>query len=240
MTPRLIACWFGTEDFDRLARVLAYTARQHCRGWDLDLQRITPPPAPAPDGTDAFEHNTQKLEHWQRQVEALEDGTPVALVDADTMLVRPLDPVWDLPFDAAYTVRPASCRLPFNAGVLFLRVNAGTRAMLAAWAAANRRMLTNRLFHYAWRRKYGGMNQAALGYVFESGEASGLTWRALPCLEWNCEDSTWTQYDPGVTRLVHVKSALRMGALATGPAQPALRPLITRWRQLERAAWEAP
>jgi hypothetical protein len=235
VTPTLVSCWFGTEHFARLARVLAFTAGQHCRGWQVDVRLIAPAPAPAIDGTPAYEHNTQKLEHWQRTVEALPDGAPVLLIDADTMIVRPLDDIWARPFDAAYTVRPSSCRLPFNAGVLFLRVGEGTRRLLRLWVAANRRMLQHRPLHQTWRRKYGGMNQAALGYVFESGAVADLAWLALPCQEWNCEDSTWTQCN-AVTRIVHVKSALRDGALATGLAQPTLRPLITTWRRLERAA----
>lgn len=237
--PRLVACWFPGDaeaQWRRLARVLAYTAAQQCSTWRIDIRAIRPPAAPAIDGTPASEHNTQKLDHWWQTVEALADGTRVLLIDADTMILRPLDEVWDRPFDVAYTVRPPRARMPFNAGVLFLRVSDRTRNLLARWAEVNRQMLRSRPLHQPWRRKYGGMNQAALGAVLESAQFSGLDWHPLPCLEWNCEDHTWTGFDPAVTRIVHVKSALRMGALATGLAQPSLRTLIHQWRRLERAA----
>ena len=150
------------------------------------------------------------------------------------MILRPLNAVWDLPFDVAYTVRPRL--LPLNAGVVFVRVSDRVRAFMTAWRDENRRMLTDTQHHQVWRRRYGGINQAALGAVLESPRTDGLAITPLPCSEWNCEDSTWRAYDPDVTRIVHLKSQLRIALFHGGSGGQEVRRLVTLWRALERAA----
>lgn len=240
VTPRLVACYFGSEAMARLARVLDYSARQQCSTWNIDVRAIMPTPAPAADGTPAYEHNQQKLDHWAQAVEESRDGDQLLLIDADTMVLRPLDAIWQLSFDVVITTRPTSCRLPFNAGVVFARVNTRTRHFFVRWTLENRRMLRDRLRHQEWRKHYGGINQAALGCVMHDESAKPADQRVqfleLPCREWNCEDSSWPSFDPSLTRIVHVKSALREAALATGRTSPALRELLHIWRRLDKAA----
>lgn len=239
--PILYACHFAgdaSEQFDRLARVLAHTARQHCNGWDIRVERISPAPCRALDGTVAYERNTQKLDAWVDVMHALPDGAQLLLIDADTMILRTLNDVWQRDFDIAYTVRPSSCRLPLNAGVLFVRVNDRSRAFLTAWRVENRRMLADRTYHLQWRRKFGGINQAALGATLQH-HAAGVMLDRLPCHEWNCEDSTWTAFDPAVTRILHIKSALRMGVFATGIVRPPVKALVGLWRRVEKDAVRA-
>lgn len=239
--PRLISYYFpgdAPDQFSRLARVLRFTAAAHCPEWAIEVQQIEPEPCRAADGTAAYEHNTQKLDAWAAAVGAAADGERILLIDADTMIARPLDDVWADSFDLAYTVRPLRTRLPLNAGVIFLRVSDRTRAFLARWRDENRRMLRDRLHHQAWRTRYGGINQAALGAVLESEAVRGVSLLQLPCVEWNCEDSTWADFDPNRTRIVHLKSSLRM-AVFHGHSSAGLKPIITAWRRQEQAAIRA-
>jgi hypothetical protein len=238
-SPRLISCYFGTgagNQWPRLARVLEFSARRQCPAWEIEVHAIAPTPCASGLHTPSHEHNTQKLDHWVDVATRAPDGSRIALLDADTVIVRPLDAVWDISFDLAYTRREKS-RLPLNAGVVFMRVTERSRAFLYAWRDENRRMLRDRVRHAEWRRKYGGMNQAALGCLFESGIASTLNLVALACREWNCEDSCWSTFDPAVARIVHIKSGLRRALfLRAIGINPAIRPLFMLWRQLEREA----
>lgn len=239
-TPRLVSCYFGIgagNQWPRLARVLEFSARRQCPAWEIDVHAIAPAPCASGLHTPSHDHNTQKLDYWVDVATRAADGDRLALLDADTMIVRPLDAVWDASFDLAYTLRARGCRLPLNAGVVFVRISDRSRAFLTAWRDENRRMLRDRLRHQAWRRTYGGMNQAALGCLLESGGASALTLRPLSCREWNCEDSCWSTFDPAVTRIVHVKSGLRRAIFLRGcVVDPAVRGLSQIWQQLEREA----
>lgn len=237
MTPRLLAVHFGDghdQQWPRLARVLAYTAAQHCAHWSREIRLVTPPPLTSALGIDSHVHNTQKMEAWAAAVQAAPDGVGVLLMDADMMIVRPLDDVWTEDFDFGYTTKAS--RFPFNSGVVFVRVSPAVRAFFEVWRAENRRMLGDRVHHQVWRAKYGGINQAALGFALESNLAAGLRVRTLPCTEWNCEDSSWASFDPAVTRIVHVKSMLRRIIFNLSAPNPRLRPLVQLWRQLERDA----
>jgi hypothetical protein len=237
--PRLVACYFGARSggqWPRLARVLEYSARRHCPDWQVDIHQITPRPLAVPSFSSAYAANTQKLDEWTRIVAAAQDGDRLALLDADTMILHALDSVWDLNFDLAYTRRPASCRLPINAGVIFLRVTARVRSFVERWRDENRLMLRDRQRHETWRKRYGGINQAALGAILEAGAGAQLAVVPLECLEWNCEDASWPLYDPAVTRIVHLKSALRQALFSRAHVSASVRPLAHIWQDLERAA----
>jgi hypothetical protein len=241
-TPLLVSCYFGQGyqgQWPRLARVLAHTASQQCSGWRTEIRALAPPlRAPAVD--ESAVANTQKLEHWCACLQHEPDGARVLLIDADTLILRPLDEVWDQPFDLAVTARPSTARLPLNAGVIFVRVSPTSRAFLETWCATNRRLLADPIERRVWRLRYGGMNQAALGCVLESGSA-GVELLRLPCQEWNCEDTTWGAFD-ATTRILHIKSALRRavfglgGIGVAGGSLRALVPLVRLWRAAEEAA----
>lgn len=246
MRPRLVACSFGegfAQQYPRMARVLAHTARIHCPAWDVDVQVLEAPslrrPGPYSEGEVA---NVLKMRHWVEAVRRAPDGTGLALVDADTVILRPLEPVWDQAFDVAYTVRTTS-RLPLNAGVVFVRTTPNGRAFVDTWMAEAERMADGTTDGIArwreYRRRYGGMSQAAFGAVLESPVAGATRVLRLNCLEWNCEDTSWRTFDPAVTRIVHVKSELRDAIFNVGPVGPsvrALKPLAMLWRRLEQDA----
>jgi hypothetical protein len=255
--PRLEACYFApapglpavagrplsrppapglARAWPRLAAVLEFTARRHCPTWQVTVRPLEQPAASSARAT--FTANTYKLDHWRDLVAAAEDGDRLLLVDADVAILRPLDPVWDLPFDVAYTIKPPSAGKPFNAGVVFVRVSDRSRGFLDRWAEENRRLYADADALRPLRRVYGGLNQSALGSILTTGVPSrlGLHLRALPCAEWNLEDSGWPTFDPAVARVLHVKSALRLAVFGAGTSTATLAPLVRLWRGLEREA----
>ena len=243
MTPPLLyACYFGTgnqKQWPRMASVLAFTAAQHCPGWTIQLERIAEPPT-ARSASDGERANTSKLDRWFDVIAAQPDGARVLLIDVDTAILRPLDPVWDRAFDVAYTVRPTASKFPLNAGVVFVRTGPRALAFMRAWRDENRRMRTDPQRHTEWRRRYAGMNQAALGCLLESPDRPDADLLTLPCREWNCEDSTWQFFDADVTRILHLKSQLRLALFHGVVGRPYLRPLVKRWRALEQRMTEPP
>lgn len=235
MKATLIASCFGPNQmYARLARVLEHSARVHCPGWDIQVRTITPPRLTSAMRNAGHIENTVKMEHWAEAVAAAPDGACLLLTDADMMVTRPLDDLWALDFDLAYTVRET--HLPFNSGVVAVRVGPALRLFIEAWRQEQRTMLGNAVYHQVWRQRFGGINQAALGKMLtRQAEFSSVRILALPCREWNCEDTAWKQFDPKVTRLVHIKSALRRAVFGLSTAHPPeLAPLIQRWHDFER------
>lgn len=232
--PRLDACYFNWPHdarWARMARVLEWSARSACPTWQVQVQAITPLPS---SGIRKFVHNTRKLEHWAARVADAVDGDRLLLMDADMAILRPLEDVWDRPFDVAYTVRPK--RFPINGGVVFLRISDRVRQFVIDWTRENRRLLEEPTGTYPWAKEYGGINQASLIGLLPECAARGIATLELPCAEWNCEDTTWTKFDPAVTRILHVKSDLRNAIFAGHHVSPALDPLVRTWKQLDAIA----
>lgn len=245
MTPRLEACYFGedrTGQWSRLAAVLRATAAAHCATWNINVRHIQPKRHRSAALRPSNVANTQKLEEWCRLVAEAPDGQPLLLIDADTVILRPLDDLWAKPFDLAYTVKPGA-RFPFNGGVLPVRVSPAVRAFFQTWWTENLRMLRDTAYHGPFRKRYGGLNQAAFGALLERGGCTDLQLLTLPCQEWNCEDATWRYFEPATTRILHIKDGLEQANLrkAIFDAKPALPPahvaaLAARWLAIEAGA----
>jgi len=245
--PRLESPYFGAEGsmYARMARVLDYTARRHCPGWAVNVRQTEPEPVIGERRRALLIVNTQKLGLWCRTILEAPVGDRICLIDSDTFLVNGFDGVWDQDFDIAITVRDFV--IPINTGVIFVRVTPQTKAFMQRWHDVNAAMYADIPFHTQWAEKYGGMTQASLGSILESGD-HGLNVLNLPCREWNCEDSSWGEFDPAVTRVLHVKSGLRR-LIFTGdvgsPHHPGwlqhpgwtnedLAPLARHWLALEQ------
>jgi hypothetical protein len=236
--PLLASVYFGTgaagDEFRRMARALKYSALRHAPGWRVEIVEV--PPAVgyrSTLGVPAHENNSAKLDRWRDIIAAASDGDRVLLIDADTMITGPLDPAWDLPFDLAITT--AAERLPFNAGVVFVRVSPRSRGFLEQWAAVNRSFLGDASALRPWRARYAGINQAALGFMLERA-GHGCQVARLPGEIWNCEDSNWKRYDPAATRIVHLKSDLRRSIFRSLSPRTSLLPIVAAWRALEADA----
>jgi hypothetical protein len=238
MRPRLEACYFGSgkqgDIYARMAHVLDYTARLHCQGWDVNVQRLEPPDYVSAMGNASHVWNTQKLEFWWRRTLEAPDGAQVLLIDGDMMIRKPLDDVWSRDFEMAYTFRDGGTRLPLNGGVVFVRVSEATRAFMTLWWETNLRFLRRPLEHRNWRLKYAGINQASFGCLLEHGTGLARV-EKLPCSEWNlCE---WERHDPERARIVHIKSGLRRALFNVFPAPAGgtnVRRLMALWLQTEK------
>ena len=242
---RLLSCYFaappgrgvraGDDTWKRLAGVLRFSAARHCLGWSVEVVEIQSPVHSRL--TYHYVANTHKLDYWTEAVLSASPNDEIVLVDADTMVLRNLDEAWSRSFDLAYTRKdsPNPAHLPLNAGVIFLRVSPKVKRFMSVWRDANHRMLEDPNHHGPWARKYGGINQSALGMLLETGRVE-LDLAELQCQEWNCEDSSWGRYEPGRTRIVHVKSALRRSVLDPRVSALRLRHLANLWRQFEREA----
>jgi hypothetical protein len=247
--PRIIVRYFeeGTKGrWERLARVLEASIREHCPDWTLDLQVLRADANMySPLGDQRAVANTRKLDSWCAAVAAAEPEDRLLLLDADTLVRRSLDDVWTLPFDLAYTVKPEGARYPFNGGVVFLRVAARTQTFIRMWRDVNAFFLEHPLEHQVWQPPFGGINQSALGMLFVSSDQAwpdrfkgyrhGLDIQRLPCLEWNCEDEHWDVFDPEVTRIAHFKSELQK-LLFTGYADGGNPALVKEWTAMEDAS----
>jgi hypothetical protein len=263
--PGLEACYFGDSRWRRMARVLEHSAREHCPGWRLHVERIEAPTEGSPLGMPAHVFNAAKLAWWARQIAAAPDGAELLLVDADVVVLRPLDDLWASPFDFAYTGRPEGARFPLNAGVVALRVSEKIRDLFMLWCFENEAVLNAQ--RERARAEWGGCNQAALGVLFgrmewraipdpfggylrgiREARLGGMPFRiaTLPCLEWNCENWSWeaAAAAPERIRILHVKDQLRdrvfgralYGRRGVPDPLPHLRPLAELWHAAEREA----
>lgn len=238
--PRLEACYFPNSDaardriYRRLARVLDYSARKHCRGWAVNVELIDKPTCMSAIRNPSHEWNTQKLDFWRRKTAEAPDGTRLLLIDGDMLFRKPIDDVWGLDFEMAYTIRDGGSRLPFNGGVIFLRVSDATRGFMDRWAQVNARFLANAQEHKNYRLKYAGINQASFGYLLERGTGLRKIVK-LPCSAWNlCE---WDRHPGEGARIVHIKSSLRVRLFNERlryAASPAVKKIIDWWLAEER------
>lgn len=236
--PRLESGYFGSGReggiYSRLAHVLKSSAHRHCPHWDINVVRIHPGQYQSAAGNQTFIWNTQKLAFWRDQVLGGPDGARLMLMDSDTLIVRPLDEVWALDFDVAYTVRKH--KLPLNGGVVFVRISERTRRFFDVWWKTNLRFLGSKGEHKPWRLKYAGINQAALGHTLEKAD-HGCSVLKLPCNEWNLCD--FEKFDAETTRIIHIKDHLRRMALSLYPVpHPTAKmlKLVQLWKEAERLA----
>lgn len=243
MKPLLYACWHpgNSDQYRRLADVLALTARRHCGdAWEVVVERIPEPVLRGPRSSDSEAANHGKLQRWAEVVAEQPDGRPVLLLDADTFILGDLWPLWDgRPFDLAITEREYASRYPLNAGVIACRVASGVRMFFDRWLVRDREFLLDTDARQPWRQQFGGQNQASLGALLSGATTGvlGINVARLPCRVWNCEDSAWALAGPE-TRIVHAKSALRMACFRTLAPAKAWRGLAEQWLRLDAEARE--
>lgn len=238
MRPQLHAPYFDfagdAHKWRRMAAVLEHSARQHCPNWDLHVDQIQVVAEP-PFNKSA---NASKLHDWTRRVCEAPDGAQLLLMDSDCVIQRPLDDIWERPFDIAFTHRrPCVRKIPINGGVVFLRVSEPVRAFFCAWLDENVAMLRDKAHHRRWYPIYGGMNQSALGAMLEGGRLEHLKVEWLPCSEWNVADAEWASHWK-TGRILHLKGDLRLVLFEDRKPRRStahLVPMVQYWRGLEAA-----
>jgi hypothetical protein len=108
--------------------------------------------------------NCRKAKHHAQIIRESEPGELLCMIDADTMVLRPLDSLEQSGFDIAYTTRPAGSQWRLNSGVYFVRVSEATRAFCDQWEQVCLTMLADEQLHHEWRvqHAYGGIHQAGV------------------------------------------------------------------------------
>lgn len=177
---------------------------------DAEMEIIIPPlPKAVPSKEFFMTKNTVKLEYWVNAVEKSKGN--IIIMDCDMLVLRDLSDAFKSNFDIAYTSRGAA-RTKLNGGVIFIKVNERSIKFLRRWVIVNQMMYENPVFHWPYRRKYVGMNQASLGYMLEN-ETAGIKIINFPCTEWNQCQEDWNKLNL-TTRCVHIKSALRIDCMS--------------------------
>jgi len=233
----LRSVYFGQGQYPRLAKVLEATARRHCPSWSISVERIEDSRLKRRDGNAGYSDNTWKLRAWADIIESAPEGDEILLVDSDVFILAPLDGIWDQEFDLLYTERSKGAPFPINGGVVAVRVTEASRRFMRLWVRRDQELFDDFDLHREWRKRYGGMNQSSFGSLLETGHAlrSWLRLATAPCREWNaCDPVDWRDFGPH-TRIVHVKSELRMTIFQI-VVDRAFLPLAGLWTSEERRA----
>jgi hypothetical protein len=182
--------------------------------------------------------NTHKLRMWRDLVLEIPDDERVLLIDGDMLCTGDLTEALSWTEPVVMTVKDAGLsRFPFNSGVLGVRGGEDVRLFFELWFDLCEEMLLDKSTHEQWRALYGGINQASLGRLLqERADMDELVGR-VPCRLWNAEESGWKVFEPGVTRLLHLKGRLRkaiFGELGEDEWTPELAPLVEAWGEARK------
>lgn len=229
----------GYEVFDKLNNALIYSIEKHEPRAKWISTRI---PEPQLHGRlRGFVANTIKLNYWNKELQQSSDGDHIVFLDADTLLVNPINDVFNNNFDVAYTLRTRS-KWILNAGVLFVKVNERSRAFFRRFTEINNMMFKDQSFHDLYKVKYAGMNQAAFGYMLEK-EPYHATLLPLPCGIWNACGEDWLSINDK-TRIIHINGQARKAIFGGKPEGETIKPYniwnqyYREWRDDERLTQE--
>lgn len=189
-------------DFKRLRDVFIASCRHHMPHARLVVHNIAA--CQIQGRSYGMSSNTHKLAKWVEITESAKED--VVLCDCDLMFNDTIDDVFELDFDLAYTRRNGP--LPFNSGVVFLRPTEHAKAGMRKWLSVNNEMFRNAPFHNRYRDKYAGMNQAAWGYLLESGELPGKVISVDPKYNACGDDNRGDD-----VRIIHIKDDVRSACL---------------------------
>jgi hypothetical protein len=238
---KIISIYFdygGVDKYEKLARVFEHSIKKNSSDVDYEIIKIQAPEVKS--NNKSFESNTVKLELWMDKLKETEDD--IVFMDVDMMIVRDISDAFDdHDFDIGITMRngPHAKRLPMNGGVVFVRNNEAAKEFIKLWTKANRFLYDDILrthgtkHHRFWRSRYGGMNQAAYGYMIHNYDYDARI-KEFQCSEWNACVEHWR--NPVLNpRIIHVKSQLRTTVLSNKPTKLvdiSYRRQVEAWRAL--------
>lgn len=188
-------------------------------------------------------HNCRKTRRHAEIVNEAKDGEVLCLLDADMMVLRPLD-VDMRRHDLAITLACPGNRYAFNTGTIVVKVSDATRRLFARWQEVAFRMMVDETLHESWRRNYGGVNQCALAAIIDDRglDECGVKLLELETTEWNALNADHHRAMQ-VSRVVHLVGPLRMAVRRSfrnscrATTQSHLRALQEFWlRHYEEAA----
>ena len=191
-------------NFGTLLSVFEKSIEHHMPSMKVVTYRI-PAPERIVERVRKLSDNSAKLKIWRDHLDIATE--PVIFADCDMLCLQPAYHAFGYLFDVAYTQRTQKNGFPMNGGIVMARPTQAARDFFHRWLEVNDKMFADVNFHCKWQIKYGGMNQAAFGYIFESGEYPGKLHQYIT-REWNAVDCDWQRLDER-TVFVHYKSKLR-------------------------------
>ena len=198
----------GFNRYEKLARVFAYSVKKNCPDADLELVKVKPPELIKPVRSRSFASNTLKIKLWLEVLKNTKDD--VIFMDCDMLVLKDISDAFKNHFDIGYTKR-TKARMPYNGGVVFVKNTPEAIEFIEYWKEINDKMYNDQKFHYKYRNKYAGMNQAAFGYIMETGGYKAKL-KAFSCDVWNACVENWATINDE-TRIVHIKGTLRRTVL---------------------------
>jgi len=218
----------STKTWTRLLNVFRASVKLHMPNVRF-IERKIEKPEYTPQRPSNVRYNTEKLAVWNEYMQHADDNT--IFMDCDMLCLRSDDNVFEQEFDIGMTFRPEGSHPPMNGGVVFARPSVQARKFFSDWLDVNNQMYADPSFHHKWRNRYLGMNQAAFGYMYESGMCDYI--RRFKTRIWNAVNQDWKFIDDE-TVFVHMKSGMRTAiAQNVAPYGVYKRPL-EEWYRIER------
>lgn len=241
---RLVSVLFdgaNRADYERMARVLKLSAERNSPATPIEIHDIGETLGEVgkiarPICKRTWIDNARKTYAHSEIVNGAKDGELIGFFDCDTMVLGDLSILerYSVTYDLAVTHRPKGSDWLINTGFYVVRVSPKMREWCTLWARTAGRMLMNESFHNKWRngRSYGGINQAALGFLLECWRgAIPVSVLNLKCEEWNSTPETWKTGSP---RIVHFMDHLRLCCLTGARASGERMDEYTRqWREFD-------
>lgn len=156
------------------------------------------PPKPDVNKRWSWVANRLKLRIWREYVQKAD--IPLVLLDADTIVLDNLLPVWDMDFDVAVTERPHKTWI--NGGVVFVKPTAKARRFFDLWYEEDEHLAAN--MFKGTRLTTLGLNQTAFLNVYNKRKYEAKIIR-IPCRIWNALVETFREFDLVSTRILHAK-----------------------------------
>lgn len=215
---RLITAFFDrTGRYKRLLNVFEKSARKHIPKVKITIVNEKP-----------INNINHKYDTFFAFVMAAEytiaAGDNVAVCDCDLMFKKDISDVWNKDFDIAVTVRK---KMPFNTGIWFYRHNERSVNFVNHWIENCKTIADNYEQYESYTDSHGGIDQAALALTIDQGHEIKLL--ELPCQEWNSCQGEWATADEN-TRVIHIKSKLRMACFNKSQPEDYMIPLIQEWK----------
>lgn len=176
--------------------------------------------------------NHQKLIAWAEYAKTMNENA--IFIDCDMLILGDLSEVFDLyDFDVAITARESTERIPFNGGVVFVRNTEKAKAFMQRWSEVDMQMFKDPIFHRKYKIKYQGMNQSALGYLYEE-EKNIANLTQVPCSKYNALNRHWTINEntpkEKMPFAIHFKGSLRRQLFSPNSARLNKYP-IKLWKE---------
>jgi hypothetical protein len=203
---KFVSVYFSNPIFTQLAENLKYSIRKFHPNASIDFVVLDQPIHSRRDSEWQRKANHLKLIEWAKRVE---DKT--VLLDADTLLLQPIEEIFEADFDLCYTKRPETHHIPFNSGVVF--VNSGAKEFMQKWLEIDCQMGVDKRLWLKYNKKAFGFNQASFQYCLENHFDLCNIMKVPTYIYNSCDPIDWNK-NADKAKIVHIKSTLRDAVLA--------------------------